>query len=93
MNPKTRNKFASDVRLLQVDFAVRDTRSPTGWVFGTFMYNGNKTDSNVRMFIQDISEAQLTRYRSHGIALLQLGSYGEMIRHSTRLHMMPVKYQ
>jgi hypothetical protein len=32
-----------DVRLLQVDVAVRDTRnsSLTGWVFGTFVYDGN----------------------------------------------------
>ena len=31
------------VRLLQVDIAVRDTRnsSRTGWVFGTFIYNGD----------------------------------------------------
>lgn len=33
------------VRLLQVDVAVRDERpgAPTGWVFGTFIYNGNAT--------------------------------------------------
>lgn len=31
------------LRLLQVDIAVRDTRaaSTTGWVFGTFVYDGN----------------------------------------------------
>jgi hypothetical protein len=29
------------VRLLQLDVAVRDSRSPTGWVFGTFVYNCN----------------------------------------------------
>lgn len=31
------------VRLLQIDVAVRDTRanSTTGWVFGTFQYDGN----------------------------------------------------
>jgi hypothetical protein len=31
------------VRLLQVDVAVRDSRanSTTGWVFGTFVYDGN----------------------------------------------------
>ena len=27
------------VRLLQIDVAVRDDLSPTGWVFGTFMYH------------------------------------------------------
>jgi hypothetical protein len=28
------------VRLLQIDIAVKDKRSPTGWVFGTFVYGG-----------------------------------------------------
>jgi hypothetical protein len=33
------------LRLLQIDVAVRDARndSNTGWVFGTFIYNGNAT--------------------------------------------------
>jgi hypothetical protein len=33
------------VRLLQVDVAVRDSRAntTTGWVFGTFVYDGNAT--------------------------------------------------
>jgi hypothetical protein len=26
--------------LIQMDIAVRDNRAPTGWVFGTFQYNG-----------------------------------------------------
>ena len=30
-----------DMQLLQVDVAVKDQRSPIGWVFGTFVYNGN----------------------------------------------------
>ncbi|KAF2757845.1 hypothetical protein EJ05DRAFT_368530 [Pseudovirgaria hyperparasitica] len=41
-----RNDFASDLRLLQVDFAVRDDRAPIGWVFGTFMYDGSQKDQN-----------------------------------------------
>ncbi|HEX7279104.1 MAG TPA: hypothetical protein VF255_05700 [Solirubrobacterales bacterium] len=28
------------VTLIQLDFMVRDERSPTGWIFGTFQYNG-----------------------------------------------------
>ena len=28
------------LRLTQFDIAVADSRSPTGWVFGTFIYNG-----------------------------------------------------
>jgi len=42
-----RNDRASDLRLLQVDFAVRDDRAPIGWVFGTFMYDGNQKQENV----------------------------------------------
>ena len=30
---------AQTMRLLQIDVAVRDDVSPTGWVFGTFMYH------------------------------------------------------
>ncbi|KAJ7450310.1 hypothetical protein B0H11DRAFT_1612633, partial [Mycena galericulata] len=43
-NGKNRNDFHSEVRLIQVDFAVVDHRSPIGWVFGTFMYNGTLED-------------------------------------------------
>lgn len=32
------------MRLIQVDFAVVDDRSPIGWVFGTFMYDGTLGD-------------------------------------------------
>ncbi|KAK0715336.1 hypothetical protein B0H67DRAFT_489786 [Lasiosphaeris hirsuta] len=44
-NAAKRKDKAEPVRLLQVDFAVRDDRIPigpdgNGWVFGTFMYNG-----------------------------------------------------
>jgi len=37
------NRSIQTVRLLQVDVAVRDTRADatTGWVFGTFVYDGN----------------------------------------------------
>ncbi|KAK0616884.1 hypothetical protein B0T14DRAFT_483348 [Immersiella caudata] len=45
-NAGKRKDKAEPVRLLQVDFAVRDDRikdpaQGNGWVFGTFMYNGN----------------------------------------------------
>lgn len=42
-----RNNYASDLRLLQVDFAVRDDNAEIGWVFGTFMYNGDLKAENV----------------------------------------------
>ncbi|KAG9014731.1 hypothetical protein FRB94_010578 [Tulasnella sp. JGI-2019a] len=40
-----RNAFDSKVYLIQVDWAVVDARSPIGWVFGTFMYNGNDKEN------------------------------------------------
>lgn len=46
-NTTTRNEFATDLRLLQVDFAVRDDRSPIGWIFGTFIYDGLLQDREV----------------------------------------------
>ena len=45
--PKTaakRNAHASDVRLIQVDWAVVDSRAPIGWVFGTLMYDGTLSE-------------------------------------------------
>jgi hypothetical protein len=33
------------IRLMQMDVATVDSRSPTGWVFGTFAYDSNATDS------------------------------------------------
>ena len=35
------------VHLVQIDVAVADSRSPTGWVFGTFAYNGTLPGGNV----------------------------------------------
>ncbi|MGC1548968.1 MAG: hypothetical protein WA777_10605 [Rhodanobacter sp.] len=38
------NREIKNVALIQMDFAIRDTRIPgTGWIFGTFQYNGAKT--------------------------------------------------
>lgn len=35
------NRSVKKIALIQLDFAVRDTRIPeTGWIFGTFQYNG-----------------------------------------------------
>lgn len=49
-NPDVRNqgpislyeRKVQAVRLLQIDVAVRDDRSITGWLFGTFAYDGTK---------------------------------------------------
>ncbi len=45
-DPKQRSKIA--VRLLQIDVAVKDKRSPTGWVFGTFVYGGGPAPGTTR---------------------------------------------
>ncbi|BDU22808.1 hypothetical protein [Dyella sp. GSA-30] len=38
------DRSVKEVALIQMDFAVRDSRIPgTGWIFGTFQYNGAKT--------------------------------------------------
>lgn len=38
------NREIKNVALIQMDFAVRDSRVPgTGWIFGTFQYNGAVT--------------------------------------------------
>ena len=39
-------RVVSDVHLLQMDISVRDPRAPTGWVFGTFVYNGQLNHAN-----------------------------------------------
>ncbi|MBK9195399.1 MAG: hypothetical protein IPO17_10520 [Flavobacteriales bacterium] len=36
----------SDMQLLQIDIAVKDQRSPIGWVFGTFVYDGHAAAAN-----------------------------------------------
>jgi hypothetical protein len=36
----SQNRSFRDVALIQMDIAVRDNRAPTGWLFGTFQYNG-----------------------------------------------------
>ncbi|KAG8724663.1 hypothetical protein FRC09_015807 [Ceratobasidium sp. 395] len=63
-----RNDYPSDVRLLQIDFAVRDARAPIGWVFGAFMYDGRKSNSNpwyrtTPLGIQWGNDSQLTQAR------------------------------
>ena len=37
------------MRLLQVDWAVRDDKSDIGWVFGTYMYDGSQKNQNVSL--------------------------------------------
>lgn len=42
----TSHRINREVRLLQIDIAVKDKRAgTTGWVFGTFVYDGSKTGS------------------------------------------------
>ncbi|WP_051329714.1 hypothetical protein [Niveispirillum irakense] len=43
----TAQRQVGEVHLLQMDIAVRDSRaSETGWVFGTFVYNGQLNNPN-----------------------------------------------
>jgi hypothetical protein len=46
-NAAIRRDKPDSLRLLQVDFAARDDNAPTGWVFGTFMYDGSQKDDEV----------------------------------------------
>lgn len=43
-DPKQK-RAVSNLKLLQVDIAVRDNRSPTNWVFGTYVYNAQAQQS------------------------------------------------
>jgi hypothetical protein len=49
MNPRTKGytceRAVQISRMVQVDVAVTDPRSPTGWVYGTFAYDGNRPGS------------------------------------------------
>ena len=38
--PPAPPRSVQQLRLLQIDIAVRDSRVPNGWVFGTFVYGG-----------------------------------------------------
>ena len=43
---KRSNRIPQKVKLLQLDLAIRDDRSPSKWVFGTYIYyNENKQDT------------------------------------------------
>ncbi|MCR9063192.1 MAG: hypothetical protein NXI00_04460 [Cytophagales bacterium] len=39
-NDTNKEREILNVHLLQIDFAVKDNRSTSGWVFGTFVYDG-----------------------------------------------------
>jgi|GEM_PF-295280 len=43
---KSQNRSFRDVSLIQMDIAIRDNRAPTGWIFGTFQYNGQVGPAN-----------------------------------------------
>ena len=44
------DKKVAQVRLFEVDFAVRSDKSPTGWVFGSFIFDGsNGEDTRSRL--------------------------------------------
>ncbi len=37
---KSNNRSMRKLSLIQMDIAIKDKRAPTGWIFGTFQYNG-----------------------------------------------------
>jgi hypothetical protein len=37
---ESNNRSIRPLALIQMDFSVRDDRAPSGWLFGTFQYNG-----------------------------------------------------
>lgn len=47
--PGTGTRQVQKLRLLQLDVAVRDSRADptTGWIFGTFVYDGNRSGATV----------------------------------------------
>jgi hypothetical protein len=47
------------LRLLQIDVAARDHRSPTGWVFGTFTYNKDARPLFDYAFASNLSAAEI----------------------------------
>lgn len=47
INDTSSVRAPAPVRLVQMDVAVSDSRSPTGWVFGTFAYNGTLPGSTI----------------------------------------------
>lgn len=56
-NGKNRDTQPSKVRLVQVDFAVVDERSPIGWVFGTYMYDCKVNEKDVsETFLRSLCE-------------------------------------
>lgn len=40
-NYSSTNRMFKDLTLIQMDLMVRDSRAPSGWVFGNYQYNGN----------------------------------------------------
>lgn len=79
-DPSIRNKLPRTVRILQMDIATRDDRSLTGWIFGTFMYNGHLKQHDVGKHLFMLSGALLIYLNSHGTDSYPLGCSGEMIR-------------
>jgi hypothetical protein len=47
VNVGNTNRLEQPIRLIQVDLAIKDSRSPTGWVFGTFIYDRDSDETHV----------------------------------------------
>lgn len=42
----SQDRLFTKVSLIQMDIAIKDRRAPTGWIFGTFQYNGKLNEAN-----------------------------------------------
>jgi len=41
-----KSRSVKEITLIQMDIMIRDDRAPTGWIFGTFQYNGELANTN-----------------------------------------------
>lgn len=86
-NLAVRNSTATRLRLVQTDFAARDTRydndpNHIGWVMGTFIYDGTKPNpdvSDVNVIGWDAAGIQAFRV-NRGTTSFRLEFNGEMTR-------------
>lgn len=47
-NYESSNRSIRDLALIQMDIMVRHKNAPTGWLFGTYQYNGQRKGANLK---------------------------------------------
>lgn len=68
--PADMPKSLRPVRLLQIDIAVKDQRSETGWVLGTYVYDGKMKNENPWLRVKPVglawgSDPDVTRMKQY----------------------------